>query len=730
MLVFVLMAKTSVATESQELTRTTSGYANELPTIKDGHLFLTIHDGSELDADRLLELKRLKGLKIERIGKTERIPGCYWLGGIGQSVKLSVFSASLQVLDLSLVTTSQTFKLSSDGSAFLRALVNLEELDLSNHYITTGASNLSGLTRLKRLSLRNNKIGTAIGDLKTLVNMEVLDLGNNSNMPMHLLKETLLAMPRLEEIDLTFHPGLIKSKIPESFDQQIAAGIRSRQPRLEISSAICPAFEEESIPCDGIISADDFLRELNHRLKREIYLPSRTLPREECVVPDCLVPVLSHKGYGQIRYQRVYDPEGILMKGKIFNPSDHNHLSESDISNGTSQVGFYSLDGKRVLCLKRAPESPGSERATHILNQTLFGIEDMGVPSSETIVMGNTVFTASSYVEGIGFDQVLRGVEAAAPHPAFIENLHQMKVLAMLARPEDGRAQNCICQKIREIDGQISYRLVSIDHDRCFGDATPHQSRRDPSVTVRGHSVMHCIPDVDPDYSDLKTILFSQTPKEVYEKWVAQIRIEDKYQRALTPFVKLTGNTRLGVPITETITRNLLEKLSTICDGLRESKTLEMIFSEVDPELAAVYHAPSLMESPVTPPRFLKRDDEHTPPRICLARAVKRIKRIDGGRSGPETPPSACCELFGDYLPPELVSREVQAAMWSPKGSSDSVKRCDDSLDMGDDDGDDALDMGDLGDESAAYGGTEKEDIAVLQKRGRRLSDSFYILKQ
>lgn len=671
------------AADSQQLTRTSSRQPNEL-LIRDFDglhpvLYLIINDGSKLSTDRLLELERLRGLKIERLGcRDERIPGVCWVGGIGQAPRLSSFNSSLRVLDLSLPTTSGTFKLSREGCAFLRALVNLEELDLSNHFITYGASNLSGLVQLRRLDLYNNKIGASIKDLKTLVNMEVLNLGNNGNMPIELLKETLLAMTKLEEVDLSFLSGVSEDMFNGWFAPQIAAGIRSSPPKLIISSDICPIFADRaySLPCDGIITASDFLREMKCHLRNEVCPPSRALSKAECVVPGCLVNVLSHKGGGQARFQRVYDPENDLMDGEVFTPSDHNHLLEGVARKGTRKVGFYSFGGKRVLCIKEAPEAPGAERAARILHEGLFGVGDMGVPNSQTIIMNGKVFTVSSYVYGKSLDEVIGEIEeqeAASkadehqPHRSaeFFENLHQMKVFAILTGPEDGRPQNCICQEVKGADGAITYRLVSIDNERSFGDATPHPSLRDPRITVRGHSVMHCFPESHPNYDSLKGVLFSKTPKAIFEEWLNQVRIEDRYQHTLAPFAKITGNTRLGVPITETVARNLFAKLEIIYDGLRAGKTLEDMFMEADPHLALVYQASQV--TPVTPPGLILRRDDATPPRSSIVKAANRIKRIDGGRLGAKTPLSAQCEIHGDYLPSQWITRDTEVVMWGPE---------------------------------------------------------------
>jgi hypothetical protein len=691
-ILFLSFTTNIFATDSQplgtELRRTKSRQPNELLILVDCHdrndLYLIINDGSKLSTERLAALKRLRGLKIERLGEGERIPGIHWFGGIGQSTRLRSFS-NLRVLDLGLPTPRETFKLSREGCAFLTELVHLEQLSLCNHFITTGASHLAGLVKLRRLDLYNNKIGSSISALKTLVNMEVLNLGNNGNIPLDLLKEVLLAMTKLTEVDLSFLGGLDEEMFNEWFTPQIAAGSRVAPPNLKISSAICPIFDDRAyrLPLEGIITVSDFLRELNCLLRKEGFRPSQILPRSECIKPGCLINVLSHKGGGKVRFQKVYDPDHILMNGEVFNPDDHSHLLEGAARKGTRKVGFYSIRGRRQLCIKEAPEAPGLERASRILHEVLFGVEDTGVPNSETIIMNSKVFTVSSYADGKSLDEVIEEIDAKKEaeseeehqshnSSAFFINLHYMKVLAILTTPEDGRPQNFLCQSVESVDGKATYRLVGIDNERSFGNAAPHPSRKDPRVIVRGHSVMHCFRERHPNYSDLIKVLCVQTPEDMYKKWLFQIRVEDRYQRAIAPFAKITSDTRLGVPITETIARNLLRKLRMICNGLKEGRILEDIFMEVDRPLAEVYQIVST-ETPETPPGVVLKDDS-TPPRSCLGRAAKRIRIVDGGRLGTKTPPSAHCEVYGDYLPTHDINSEIEPVMWSSQDPESVIR--------------------------------------------------------
>lgn len=204
-----------------------------------GHIYLTViedeHFIPERDLPKLGVLERLKGLKLGRICDiNERVPGLPWYGGVGSGPSLKIFATSLRVLDLGLDSPSGTYKLSAEGSAFLVNFVNLEELNLCNHYITEGATNLAGLVNLRRLNLYNNKIGEAVSVLSSMKRMEVLDLGNNNNMPVDATRDTLLAMVKLKEVDLAFLP-VIPAVFDGWFTAQIASVVRKLAPTLGIS---------------------------------------------------------------------------------------------------------------------------------------------------------------------------------------------------------------------------------------------------------------------------------------------------------------------------------------------------------------------------------------------------------------------------------------------------------------------------------------------------------------
>ena len=204
-----------------------------------GHIYLSVSDDETFDpaADLpvLASIDGLRGLKLGRIGDIDaRIPGLGWHGGAGHGASLVGFATRLRVLDLGLPFPDGRFKLTSAGSGFLSAFVNLEELNLRNHYITGGAVNLAGLVELRRLDLYNNKIGDSVAALSTLTKMEILDLGNNGNMPLAATGVTLQAMPALKEVDLSYLAGVTPVIFNGWFAPQIP-GIRASMPVLDIS---------------------------------------------------------------------------------------------------------------------------------------------------------------------------------------------------------------------------------------------------------------------------------------------------------------------------------------------------------------------------------------------------------------------------------------------------------------------------------------------------------------
>lgn len=428
----------------------------------------------------------------------------------------------------------------------------------------------------------------------------------------------------------------------------------------------------DPIEIERTISAVDFPRWLNARLKYEVCPELRSLSKAECIKPECVIIIHYHGENGIVRSLAVYDPDHTLMNREVFTPTDHNLLPVDGIRRGTRHVGFYSINDERVFCLKENPEVPALERSARLLHECLFGIDNPGIPNSETILMNGKVFTASSYVTGVSFDTIIRQIEEDADekeHDIFITNLHEMKVFVILAGPEDGRAQNYILQAAGLIDGKIIYRIVSIDNERNFGNATPHPSRRDADVIVRSHSIIHCIPEeASCDYRQLIKVLSSKTPKDICHHWIEAIKMEKLYHRRLIPYAKIAGNTRiLSMPITRERCRGVYTRLKRIYEGLGAGETLEELFMHLDQELAAVYKAASI-DSPVTPPKVVVSSDDSTPPSSSLKRIARRAKKVDGGRTGTRTPPSACCQLFSDYLPsqPDLLATLSAEALWSP----------------------------------------------------------------
>lgn len=409
-----------------------------------------------------------------------------------------------------------------------------------------------------------------------------------------------------------------------------------------------------------IISANDLLRLFHNRLLRRESPCFPNVSLEECQA-EFLIMVHYHKGDGTVICQWVYDPECILMKGDLFNPSDHNHLLKG--KKGSTTVGFYPVDGEKALCFKEKPRYPFLERASRLMNEALFGEEDDGIPNSETILMNGCSFTVSSYVEGHDFEDVMQFIEGEAreSNPDFIGNLHRMKVLVMVISPEDGRAQNYILKKIREIDGHSVLNIVSIDNDLSFVNSSPHPGRKDPNVIIRGHTIIHCFSEKNPNYTDLKAILDTKTPQSIYEDWRKMVAVEKQYHLALRKHAKEVGNTFM--PISESACLRVSICLEQIYSGLMEGDTLEQIFSRINPELFFVYERQA---TPVTPPLGIT-----VLPSSSLRKVAAAVARIDGSRLQDSTTPLSACGEHDDYF----CHSPTDPLMWHENHGSKPVRR-------------------------------------------------------
>lgn len=410
----------------------------------------------------------------------------------------------------------------------------------------------------------------------------------------------------------------------------------------------------------GIIIAKDFLRLLHNRLLRQGNRCFSTLSLEQCQA-EFLIKVHYHKGDGTVICQWVYDPDCTLMKGDIFNPSDHNHLLKG--KKGSTRVGFYSVDGQKALCFKEKPRYPFLEKASRLMNEALFGEEDDGIPNSETILMNGYSFTVSSYVEGHDFEDVMQFIEGDAreSNPDFIGNLHRMKVLVMVISPEDGRAQNYILRKIREIDGHSVLNIVSIDNELSFINSSPHPSGKDPNVIIRGHTIIHCFSEKNPNYTDLKAILDTKTPQSIYEDWSKMVAVEKQYHLALGKHAKEVDNPFM--PISESACLRVSICLEEIYSGLMKGDTLEQIFSRINPELFFVYERQA---TPVTPPLGIT-----VLPSSSLRKVAAAVTRIDGSRLQDSATPLSACGEHNDYF----CHSPTDPLMWHENHESKPVRR-------------------------------------------------------
>lgn len=436
----------------------------------------------------------------------------------------------------------------------------------------------------------------------------------------------------------------------------------------------------------GVITAPDFLKLLNHRLKYEEYQPP-ILDRSQCEKQEDLIHVLFHGGGGQAINILVYDPGHLLMDGQKFNPSEHNHLSTDSARNGTRRVGFYSVDGEK-FCIKEAPEAPIIERYVQLLNVNLFGVNDIGVPNSTTIAMNGKSYTVSRYVNGNNLDAIIRDIEAQGTGtkpaasiklPASIENLHEMIVLKILAVPEDGRPQNYILVQVTIGDKTVDY-LVSIDNERSLGNAVPHPSSSDPRVMIRPHCVTYSgiysllAGSGSTGYSKLKSKLLTQTPEAICENLRKQVEVEYRYH--LTLF-QITGE-QIQLPDTKIIFERLQRKLNIIFKGLRDDKPLPDIFMDTDPDLAQLY------STPITPPTVSRRIAPVAPFSAPAHNTPVTASVVIGGPSF-SVPAPLLVPAHNSSVTPPVVSRNTTLLVLAPLSVIDHNSPVTSSADDSDD---------------------------------------------
>lgn len=165
-----------------------------------------------------------------------------------------------------------------------------------------------------------------------------------------------------------------------------------------------------------------------------------------------------------IDWYEVYDSHHELMNGHEFTPADK-------ASGGTRVVGFYSLEGQRRLCFKQWPEAPGHEIAVYELYKELFPEDegDFPLPASDVILMNGQVFLVSEFMEGEPLDKILEKVRTDPEYGREwifnTEKFQKLAIFSLLIQPEDGRPQNYLVRKIKDID---EYQLILIDNERIL----------------------------------------------------------------------------------------------------------------------------------------------------------------------------------------------------------------------------------------------------------------------
>jgi hypothetical protein len=117
---------------------------------------------------------------------------------------------------------------------------------------------------------------------------------------------------------------------------------------------------------------------------------------------------------------------------------------------------------------------------------------DFPLPASDVILMNGQVFLVSEFMEGEPLDKILEKVRTDPEYGREwifnTEKFQKLAIFSLLIQPEDGRPQNYLVRKIKDID---EYQLILIDNERIL------------EVGLLGHEGF--IEHEDPDKGYVKT---------------------------------------------------------------------------------------------------------------------------------------------------------------------------------------------------------------------------------
>lgn len=309
------------------------------------------------------------------------------------------------------------------------------------------------------------------------------------------------------------------------------------------------------------------------------------------------------------------DPHGVLMRDGVFSaaaPDSPDLRTVGPITirkakGGSTPVSIYN----DAMCLKKGPEAPGIDVATHIMFSTIFQYvnnDDLPIAQSEVIVMARKVFLASKFMEGDTLDSILNSTDrqvsfAYRPEyrmPFNIPRLQRLAIFFLLAVPEDCHIGNC---RVAQIRGSEELELRTYDSDRSFGRPMVEQ---EDGISTRSHCVVFCF----------KRMLAHPIDARVYDEIMSskfgiagaglRLLLENSYHSALQSKINHTAGetqTILGVPTDREALIGMSSRFNHFVRlvSMDRGRSLASIFAEVSPELDAIYRFSSYLPTPASP---------------------------------------------------------------------------------------------------------------------------------
>lgn len=349
------------------------------------------------------------------------------------------------------------------------------------------------------------------------------------------------------------------------------------------------------------------------------------------------------KEEGKQKCYRVFDPFHHLMNKQEFCP--RNRPKE-----GTRVTGIYNIEEKPCLFFKQWPEAPEREKAVYNLYLKLFPEDEGNVPfpKSETILMNDQVFLISEWKEGKTLKEIFEVVKQNSKHGedwSFdLARFQKLMIVCMLICPEDLRSENCLLREIAE--NSNDFEFIPVDNERSIPEL---EHIGCASIGTRTHCALLGFHEL---LTKNMVINFSINVDAVMRSWVIESWKESIYMGDLRGKFKRNNLQRSMLRIFHSLkcVKKISDKLVEINKKCLGQTTLADLIWHIDPCLAFTYQIPRLIlpsQATSTDISVVENLDlmrvSHFPEvsTNILRNAYLRIQKIDSGREGSTTPPSA-----------------------------------------------------------------------------------------